>query len=132
MIKPAIVSEVMNLVKNGVDRFYVGAEGIFDHYVKNTLALAKVLYPHIEYSIVLSRLPEKDKLSHWVDPDCTIVPEGIEKTHPKYAIDKRNRWMLDRADYVVVYVTHSFGGAAKFMREAERKGKIVINLADKK
>ena len=60
------------------------------------------------------------------------LPEGIESVHPRYAITWRNRWMLDRADFVVTYITHSWGGAAKFAQAAEKKEKTVINLGEKK
>ncbi len=129
VIKPDLEAEVTELVKKGVDHFYVGAEGNFDNIVIDTLIELRTIYPHIECNIVLSKFPGEQKLLFRMD---TIIPEGIEKTPPKYGIDKRNRWMLDRSDYVVGYVTHSYGGAAKFIREAERKGKIVINIADKK
>ena len=36
--------------------------------------------------------------------------------------------MLERADFVITYVTHITGGAADFKDLAERKGKTVINL----
>ena len=38
--------------------------------------------------------------------------------------------MIDNSDYVIVYVEHKTGGAAKFKEIAERKKKIVINIAD--
>lgn len=52
-------------------------------------------------------------------------------TPPRFAIDRRNCWMLDRADIVVVYVKSPVGGAAKFKAMAESKKKMVINLAEK-
>lgn len=39
--------------------------------------------------------------------------------------------MLEHSDYVVAYVTHTWGGAAKFVEKAKKKGKLVINLSDK-
>ena len=60
-------------------------------------------------------------------PD-SILPEGIELVHPRYAISWRNQWMIERSVYVIAYVTHNFGGAARFVDEAKRKGKTVINL----
>ena len=39
-----------------------------------------------------------------------------------------NQWMIERSVYVIAYVTHNFGGAARFVDEAKRKGKTVINL----
>lgn len=56
---------------------------------------------------------------HWFTSD-TMEPEGIEAIHPKYAITWRNRWMLEQADHVLTYVTHSWGGAARFADEAQR------------
>ena len=65
-------------------------------------------------------------------PDAfeTVFPAGLENVPPRFAIDRRNHWMLRQAEVVVVYVAHTFGGAAKFAAKAERQGKTVINLAD--
>ncbi|MBQ8624249.1 MAG: hypothetical protein IJ424_07780 [Oscillospiraceae bacterium] len=60
----------------------------------------------------------------------TVYPEELANTPPKFAIVMRNRWMTERADTVVTYVTHSFGGAMQFKSLAETKGKQVINLPD--
>ena len=47
--------------------------------------------------------------------------------HPRYAIERRNRWMLERSDYVMTYVHHGWGGAA--VRRAGREaGKRMIRL----
>lgn len=80
--------------------------------------------------MVLAYMPKEKAKSRYDDLDFTIYPEGLENTPPKYAIVTRNRWMINMSDYVVVYVKHSFGGAAQFKELAEKKGKIVINLAD--
>lgn len=37
--------------------------------------------------------------------------------------------MIEQSDYVVTYVNHNFGGAARFKELAERKHKTVINIA---
>ena len=57
-----------------------------------------------------------------------MLPEGIEEVHPRFAISWRNKWMLRQSDYVVTYVTHSWGGAAQFAEMAARQGKKVIHL----
>lgn len=46
----------------------------------------------------------------------------------RFAIDKRNRWMIDHSDFVITYVSRSFGGAAKFKEIAEKKNRVVINI----
>jgi hypothetical protein len=63
------------------------------------------------------------------DYSDTVFPEGLEKIPPRFAISKRNRWMIEHSDYVVTYVRHSFGGAAQFKALAEKKGKKAIELA---
>ena len=65
-----------------------------------------------------------------LDEFHTIIPEGIEQVYPRFAISWRNKWMIKQSDYVVVYITHSFGGATQFANFAAKKGKNVINIAD--
>ena len=67
-------------------------------------------------------LPEYDDYSD------TMLPEGTETVHPRFAISWRNKWMIKQSDYVVTYITHSWGGAVQFAEMAERQKKTVINL----
>ena len=60
----------------------------------------------------------------------SLLPEGIENVPPRFAINWRNEWMLKQASFVVTYVTHSWGGAAKFADKATRLKKTVINLSE--
>ena len=59
----------------------------------------------------------------------TIYPEGLERVPKKYAIVYRNKWMIEQSNFVVTYVKYETGGAANFKKIAERKGKVVINIA---
>ena len=56
---------------------------------------------------------------------CSIGSDSI-----RFAISYRNKWMIKRADIVVTYVTHGFGGAVKFKEIAEKQGKMVIELSE--
>ncbi len=128
LCKGELEEAIEDLIQNhDVDRFYVGNEGLFDALVHWVLFVMKKKYPHIRYAVVLAYPP---KNIPGEDYSGTMLPEGIEVIHPKYAITWRNRWMLQHADYVVTYVTHSWGGAARFAEEARRKGRRVINLAE--
>lgn len=87
------------------------------------------LYPNITYSVVLAYLPgEKQEYENYYAEEETFLPDGIEIGPVRFAIDRRNKWMVEQADYVITHVTHSWGGAAKFKEFAEKKGKIVINI----
>ena len=39
-----------------------------------------------------------------------------------------NNWMLKHSDYVVTYITHTWGGAYQHDEKARRQKKVVINL----
>ena len=126
-IRPKLRSVLINLIENQqADTFYVGRQGSFDALVYATLRELAAEYPHIRYAAVLERLSGKNT----DDFTETLFPGAMENVPPRFAIDRRNNWMLQQADFVVVYVTHTWGGAAKFAGKAEKQGKNVINLAD--
>ena len=71
-----------------------------------------------------------DKKTEYDDYSNTMLPKGIESVHPHYAISWRNNWMLKQSNYVVTYITHSYGGAAQYVHKAAQRSKIIMNLAD--
>lgn len=126
-IIPALQAAMeMLITQQSVDTFYVGNQGRFDAYVRGCLRRLQKKYPHIRYAVVLAYLPAKR--NEYEDVSDTMLPEGLELIHPRYAVDRRNRWMLARADRILCYVSHSWGGAAKYTQMAQRQGKTVINL----
>ncbi|MBE6812866.1 MAG: hypothetical protein E7523_08280 [Ruminococcaceae bacterium] len=121
---------IINLIKKeNVTCFYVGNHGKYDEMVTRILKELKKEYPQITYAIVLAYIPSKKEFDS-CDYSVTIFPEGLETVPPRFAINKRNEWMLKRSDYVISYVEHKIGGAATYTEKAIKKGKIVINLTD--
>ena len=130
-IKDLLTRQIDNLIaEHGVNVFYVGNNGQFDHLVAAVLRELKSRNPQISYSIVLAYLSEREKEYNQLSYTETIYPEGLEYTPPRFAISKRNQWMVQQSDYVIAYVEHSFGGAAQFTEYARKKHRMVINLAD--
>ena len=128
-IKPKLKEVLVDLIEHhNVDTFYVGRQGMFDSIVRSVLRELTQLYPHIKYSVVLERIPERKNEFDLNDYSDTMLPEGIENIHPRYAICWRNRWMIKQSEYVVTYVIHSWGGAAKFAEMARRNGKHMLEL----
>lgn len=116
------------IIENGVSSFLVGNHGYFDRMALDALRKLKIKYPHINYNVVLAYMPgEKEEWNPYHYSE-TMLPEGIEGVHPKYAISWRNKWLVDESDIVVAYITHSWGGAAKYVGMATKRGKNVINL----
>lgn len=119
---------LIDLISNhDVDMFYVGSQGRFDVIVRGVLRELKKEYPQINYAVVLAYIPRKQ--TEYDDYSDTMLPEGIELVHPRYAISWRNKWMIKQSDYVVTYITHFWGGAAQFAEMAKHLMKTVINLA---
>ena len=125
-IKPALRQVLLDLIeRQGVQQFYVGNHGSFDATARSLLAELEQSHG-ISYQIVLAYLPGKEAPLY--DTDHTLLPDGIETVPRRFAIEYRNKWMIDRSDLVIAYVTRSFGGAAKFRDLAKKKGKTVIDL----
>lgn len=126
-IKSKLRSVIIDLIENhDVDMFYVGNQGQFDAMVRSTLKKLKQEYPHIDYAVVLAYIPRKP--SEHEDYSDTIFPEGLETVHPRYAISHRNTWMFNHSDYIITYITHPWGGAARFAKKANSLGKTTISL----
>lgn len=129
-LRSLLKSTILELIaKRGITLFYVGNNGNFDYMVQNVLEeIAKSGVP-IEYYIVLSTPLEKaiGKAQH-----NTIFPEGLEKALPRYAISKRNDWLIERSDFAITYVRHTFSNAYKLAEKAKRKGLEVINICIEK
>lgn len=125
-IRDKLQEILVELIENhGADIFYIGNNGNFDAMARSILAKLKLIYPNIEFTVVLAYLPTKRE--HKAEYE-TIYPEGLENTPPKFAILKRNEWLVENSDIVITYVNRSWGGASRFKRLAEKKGKTVINL----
>ena len=126
-IKPRLREVLIDLIENrSVDMFYVGNQGRFDAIVRSVLRDLQHEYAKINYAVVLAYMP--DKQTEYDDYYDTMLPEGIESVHPRYAISWRNNWMLKQSDYVVTYITHPWGGAAQYTDRAIKQGKHYFNL----
>ena len=123
----ALPDTLEGLIGKGVTTFYVGHQGEFDRAVFRCLTRLGEVYPQIICRVVLAYLPTQKQEGALYDGH-SLYPEGLESVPPRFAIDKRNRWMVEQADYCVCYVNHPYGGAYKFARMAKRKGVVVINL----
>lgn len=61
----------------------------------------------------------------------SVVYPPLEQVPLKFAICKRNEWMIDQSDFIIACVEHSFGGAYQSLNYARRKEKRIVNLAEK-
>lgn len=124
---PALCAAVERaILQEGITLFYVGREGTFDALAARALLQMAEKYPHIQFSVVLAyhpRTPLEQALQ-----SRTILADGVESVPRRFAVLRRNEWMLGRSQMVIAYFTRSFGGAARFLQKAYRDGKQVINV----
>ena len=110
------------IIKNNQVDFYLGGYGNFDSFAlkcaqkyKDKHNNAKIFFitPYLN-----TRLNErKDILLKTYD--MILYPE-LESVPKKFAILKRNEWMIKQADYVFAYVKTHYGGAYKSLLYAHK------------
>lgn len=115
------------LIENkGVRDFYVGHNGGFDRLVIEALRKLSKKY-EIKYSVVLAYMNLNKEYYDYNFLE-TIYPENLEKAPLRFAIDKRNRWMISKSDIVITYINSHIGGAAKYAEICEKKELKIIRL----
>lgn len=127
-LRDRLLSVLRKLISGGAKSFLLGGYGAFDILAASTVHELKAEFPHIRSTLVLPYLDRDFNRDLY---DDTVYPP-LENVPRRFAISKRNEWMVNQADVVVVFVTHGWGGAASTLRYAERKKKRVITLTDYK
>ena len=102
--------------------FYLGGYGGFDRLAASVVRQKQILNPTVQAVLVIPYLNRKyDETGY----NYTLFPP-LESVPPRYAISKRNEWMVAQADIVIAYVTHGWGGAAKTLKYAQAKKKVIF------
>lgn len=102
--------------------FYLGGYGGFDRLAASVVRQKQTVNPAAQSVLIIPYLNREYDESGY---DYTLFPP-LESVPPRYAISKRNEWMVAQADIVIAYVTHGWGGAAKSLAYARAKRKTVI------
>lgn len=111
---------------------YIGRNGEFDVFSASVVKRVIKAYGNgnIGMTLVLP-YPDKDIEYYYDYYDSVMIPECIGKTHPKGAITKRNKWMVEHADLLIAYVEPDRkGGALTTLKYAQKQGVEIINLAE--
>lgn len=122
---------LLETIANGrhVD-FYLGGYGKFDAFAKKCAERFKKTHNDAKIIFVTPYL------NKWLDDrreylekeyDEILYPE-LENTPLRYAISKRNEWMINHSDYLIAYVRTHFGGAYNALHYADKHNKPYTNL----
>ena len=120
----------MLLKKHEYIEFYVGKNGEFDELAASAVRRLKSEWSAfcslalvLPYEIAKLDLIEKSY-------DEVIMPNDY-KCHYKAAIEKRNRWLAENCDLMIIYIERENGGAYKCYKYARELGVQIVNIADK-
>lgn len=124
------IDKVKDWLCNVLDQFvyeenvicYLGGYGGFDRLAASVVRQKQKSNPAVQAVLVIPYLYRKYDVSSY---DRTLFPP-LESVPPRYAISKRNEWMVAQADVVIAYVTHGWGSAAKTRECARAKRKKII------
>lgn len=125
-IEQKLFDIVEKLIRDGANEFLLGGYGNFDNLAAKTLKKFKKKYPQINSILVIPYLDRKYDLELY---DNSVYPP-LEGVPLRFAISKRNEWMIQNSEIVVAYVKYSWGGAAKTLSYAEQKKKHIIKISD--
>ncbi|MBQ3040725.1 MAG: hypothetical protein IJD42_03920 [Clostridia bacterium] len=120
-------AEIYKFIEDGVDLFLIGNNGNFDFMVQNLLYEISENNPYVNYKIILSKVNE---LAISGDQAHTYFPQGFEKFPPKFAISKRNDWLIKNSHCAIVYAKEKFSNSYKLLLKSIKNGLIVINIAN--
>ncbi len=114
-----------NMVGDSTAEMFLGGYGGFDKFAYDCCKKYKSFHRNVKLIFVS---PYPNTTGHTDGYDAVIYPE-IEDKPPKFAISYRNKYMAERADFVIVFINRSYGGAYTAYVHAKRKGKTIYNLA---
>ena len=117
-----------HITEYGVTEFFAGNHGAFDRLALRALKEAKSAHPHIRLIHVQPYHPGTNPLT----------PDGFDESfypfdapvHPRFAISKANRKMIETCDFLIAHVWHS-GRSRSFFEYAKKraeKGLIHIEM----
>ena len=123
-----LLSVLRELISEGADSFLLGGYGAFDGLAASAVREMQAEFPHIRSTLVL---PYIDRSFNTELYNGSVYPP-LENVPRRFAISRRNEWMVDQADVIIAFVNHGWGGAAATLRYAERKKKRIVWLAKAK
>lgn len=130
MIKTSIKDIVKNFYQKEPITFYLGGYGDFDNIAKAACLGFKKEHPNCSLIFITPYIEEdylKSKDITNLGYDEIMYPH-LEEVPKRFAIVKRNEWMIDNSDLLIAYIDYSIGGAYKTFEYAQKQKINTINL----
>lgn len=127
-------AKILKLVSLGVNRFFTGGGLGFDTLAAQVVLDLRDRYPEIQHILVL---PSPEQSAKWPAPAIAVYEDIKSRSDDViYTSDapsrghifKRNRYMIDNADYCLCYLTHASGYPAQAVRYAEKTDHSIVRI----
>ena len=112
---------------------YLGGYGSFDAFALKCAKKFKASHPDTNLFFITPYITEnyqKNRLQQMAREYDAIIYPDIENVPPRFAITYRNKYMVEKSDIVIAYITHTWGGAYQTYKYAKRKRKRIINISN--
>ncbi len=129
-----LLSLFSELIGDGYAELYLGGYGSFDAFARKCGRKYQTTHPNTRLIFVTPYITEsyqKTHLNYNRNLYDEIIYPSLEEKPLRFAISYRNRWMAEKADCIIAYVTHEWGGAYKTYEYAKRMQKQIFNIAQK-
>jgi len=136
VIQKRLKAEIGNLIRQGVRYFGAGGALGFDTLAALSVLELREAHPHIRLILVL---PYQEQAERWREQDRELYNQILRRAdkavytaahYHRGCLHKRNRHLVDNADFCIAYVRKETGGAAYTAAYARENGLRVCNLAD--
>ena len=121
------VNDTLEAAEQGCIIFYTGAMSDFDSLFSSAVRKAKRNYPNIKLICVKPYMTKEINESGdylYSLYDDIIIPTELADIHPKSAIIKRNRLLVDWSEIVIGYIKRQYGGAYTALKYARSQRKM--------
>lgn len=127
-LKERLVNELVIRAKQTEILFcYSGGYGGFDRFAAYCVKEAQRQVNNIRNCLIIPYLTQslQEQYNEYFDE---VIYPPLENIPARYAIIRRNEWMVDQADLLIAYVKHGWGGAAKTFQYAKKKNVLIYEL----
>ncbi len=125
---------VLNILEQTIGdnpaEIYLGGYGGFDEFALQCCKIYKKKHRNVKLVFVAPYLSENNLEFRKQEYDEIFYP-NIENYPPRFAIAYCNKYIIQKADFLITYIAHAWGGAYKMYKYAEKQGKEIFNLFEK-
>ena len=122
------------IIFHSINEFWVGNYGDFDKLSARAIRHLKEKYSYIQLNLIIPYLTEEInscKEEYYNNYDNMLIADIAENTPKKLQIIKCNEYMVNNSLFLVCYVNHSYGGAAKTLSYGKKSKELtIINLSE--